>query len=355
MQNHSRGSAIEIVITLVLLALALSQPASAKDKDKQAVSNQPVNLVWPLPPDKPRVKYLESFSNNFDVEPRKKISWVDRVVGNGDPNVTEAFKRPAGVASDSKGRLLVASTEKATVYIIEKEKHKITRFRGDQGIVLQQPIGLVVDAQDNFYVADASLHEVMKFDSEGHVRATVGNDSGMKNPTFMALDEKRRRLFVVDSHIHQVFVYNLDSLQLEAKVGKRGEKNGEFNFPVGIAVGPDGSFAVTDTGTCSVEIFSPELKFVRRFGRQGYRPGDFVRPKGIAIDSDGHIWVVDAAFNNFQIFTPEGKVLMFVGTKGSNPGQFEVPLSISIDKNNRVYVSDSLNARVQVFQFLGGK
>jgi DNA-binding beta-propeller fold protein YncE len=45
---------------------------------------------------------------------------------------------------------------------------------------------------------------------------------------------------------------------------------------------------------------------------------------------------------------------MFVGSKGSQPGQFEVPLAISIDKNNRVYVSDSLNARVQVFQFLGG-
>ncbi len=64
--------------------------------------------------------------------------------------------------------------------------------------------------------------------------------------------------------------------------------------------------------------------------------------------------MVDAAFNNFQIFTPDGKVLMFVGAFGQNPGQFNLPTGIYIDRNNRVYVSDSLNARVQIFQFLGG-
>lgn len=338
----------------LVIAAAVAPMAFAKDKNKDNAAAAPVNMVWPLPPDKPRVKYLETYSNNFDIEPRKKQSWVDKVVGNGDPNVEEAFERPSGVGVDSKGRVFIVATQKSMVYIIEKEKHHITRFQGDQGITFKTPLGLVVDAQDNFYVADAALHQVMKFDTNGHIAATLGNDTGLKNPTYMALDEQRRRLFVVDSHLHQILVYNLDTLQLEKAVGKRGGKAGEFNYPVGVAVGPDGSFAVTDTGSCSVEVFSPEYKFVRRIGKQGYRPGDFVRPKGLAYDRDGDIWVVDAAFNNFQIFSPDGHVRMFVGSKGSQPGQFEVPSSITIDKNNRVYVSDSLNARVQVFQFLGG-
>ena len=205
------------------------------------------------PPDKPRVKYLEMYSNNFDIEPRKKQSWVDKVVGNGDPNVVEAFERPSGVGVDSKGRVFIVATQKSMVYIIqEKEKHQITRFQGDQGIAFKTPLGLVVDAQDNFYVADATLHQVMKFDTNGHIAATLGSDTGLKNPTYLALDEQRSRLYVVDSHLHQVLVFDLDSLQLKDKIGKRGEKNGEFNFPVGIAVGPDGSLAVTDTGSCSV-------------------------------------------------------------------------------------------------------
>jgi hypothetical protein len=63
---------------------------------------------------------------------------------------------------------------------------------------------------------------------------------------------------------------------------------------------------------------------------------------------------VDAAFNNFQIFNPKGQVLMYVGSFGRQPGQFNLPMGVYIDSNDRVYVSDQLNARVQIFQFLGG-
>jgi hypothetical protein len=58
----------------------------------------PATLVWPLPPDKPRVRYLEMFSNIYDIEPRKKRTWVDRMVGNPDPNRPEFFLRASGVA-----------------------------------------------------------------------------------------------------------------------------------------------------------------------------------------------------------------------------------------------------------------
>ena len=351
----NRRNVHSLVLFLLASGLMLTSvvPATAKKKDeKQHVA--PTNLVWPLPPDKPRIKYIETLSNNLDVEPTKKRTWVDKMVGNGDPNVIEYFERPAGVATDSKGRILIASSQRATVYILEKEKHTVTRIQGERGLVLRTPLGLVVDSKDNFYVADAQLQSVLKFDPDGHLMATIGTDTGMKNPTFLALDEKRDRLLVVDSKLHQVLIYNPETLALTGKIGKRGEKPGEFNYPVGVAVAPDGSIAVTDTGSCSVEIFSADLKFARRIGRQGSRPGEFVRPKGVAYDNEGHLWVVDAAFNNFQIFTAEGKLLMFVGAYGSGPGQFSVPMDIFIDKTNRVYVSDSLNHRVQVFQFLGG-
>ncbi|HEX6906236.1 MAG TPA: 6-bladed beta-propeller [Terriglobales bacterium] len=336
------------------LLLAAAQPASAGNKKGDKAQAAPTNLVWPLPPDKPRVKFLMSYSSNYDIEPRKKRSWVDKMVGNGDPNVVEMFEKAAGVASDSKGRVYIVSSQRAMLYILDAEKHQVTRVNGDRGLQFRTPLGVVVDAKDNFYVADAQMHMVFKFGPDARLQGTLGGDSGIKNPTYMALDEARQRLFVVDSQQHQVLIFNSDTLELVSKVGKRGTKKGEFNFPIAVAVAPDGSIAVTDTGSCSVQVFSPDLKFVRRIGRQGTRPGEFVRPKGLAFDQEGHLWVVDAAFNNFQIFTPEGKVLMFVGAFGQNPGEFNLPMDIHIDKNNRVYVSDSLNARVQIFQFLGG-
>jgi NHL repeat-containing protein len=340
-------------IMLVLATLPTVMASADKSKAPPAAVDK-AQLIWPLPPDRPRVKFLQELGNNFDIETKKKKTWVDKMVGNPDPNRTEYFEKPAGVASDSHGRVIFASTQRSTVFFIDQKERTITRLRGDRGIMLQTPLGVVVDAKDNLFVSDPFQHMVLKFDPAGHLLATIGGKDGIKNPTFMAIDEGRRRLYIVDSHLHQVLVFDLDTLQLKDKFGKRGEKNGEFNFPVGIAVGPDGSIAVTDTGSCSVQVFTPEFKFVRRFGKQGDRPGEFIRPKGVAIDNEGNFWVVDAAFNNFQIFNPKGVLLMWVGQFGNVPGAFNLPMGIYIDKGQKVYVSDQLNHRVQIFQFLGG-
>ncbi len=342
-----------LIIALAIAALPGLLSASGKDKN-QAPPVDKAQLIWPLPPDRPRVKFLQELSNNFDIETKKKKSWVDKMVGNADPNVTEYFEKPAGIATDSHGRVIFASTQRSTIFIIDQAQKKITRLQGDRGIMFQTPLGLAVDANDNLFVSDPLLHMVLKFDANQHLVATIGSKDGIKNPTFMAIDDQRRRLYLVDSHLHQVLVFNLDTLELKDRIGKRGEKNGEFNFPVGVALAPNGNIAVTDTGTCSVEVFTPEYKFVQRFGTRGERPGEFTRPKGIAIDKEGNYWVVDAAFNNVQIFSPKGVLLMWVGQFGNVPGAFNLPMGIYIDKSQKVYVSDQLNHRVQIFQFLGG-
>ena len=277
-----------MLLAVVVFLWVLLARAGKKESQNNQPSFDPKQLVWPLPPDKPRIRFLAAYNNNFDVEPRKKISWVDRMVGNEDPNKMEVFEKPAGVATDSKGRILVASLQRSTVFIIDEDHRQLTRVRGDRGIVLRNPLGLAVDSKDSFYLSDPGLHMVLKFDRDGNLQGTVGNDDGMKNPTYLAIDGPRNRLFVVDSHLHQILVYDLGSLKLMQRLGKRGEKNGEFNFPVGIGVSRQGYFAVTDTGSCSVQIFSPDFKFVRRFGKQGNTPGDFVRPKGVAFDNEGH-------------------------------------------------------------------
>jgi len=342
----------QFFVIAAVLPLILGFAGKDKNPPPSASNGQ---LIWPLPPDKPRVKFLQQLSDNFDIETKKKKSWVDKVVGNADPNHTEYFEKPAGIATDSRNRVIFTSTQRSTVFIVDQDHKTLTRLQGDRGIVLQTPLGVAVDAHDNIFISDPFQHMVLKFDTNGHLMATIGASDGIKNPTFMAIDEGRRRLYIVDSHLHQVLVFDLDSLKLKQSVGKRGEKNGEFNFPVGIGIGPDGSFAVTDTGSCSVQVFTPDFKFVRRFGRQGDRPGEFIRPKGVAIDKEGNFWVVDAAFNNFQIFSPKGVLLMWIGQFGNVPGAFNLPMGIYIDKTQKVYVSDQLNHRIQIFQFLGGE
>lgn len=352
----AKGTRLATAVVLAMLGAGqlLAGGGSKQKAARGSSAPDPATMVWPLPPDKPRVRFLEMFSNNYDIEPRKKRTFVDRMVGNADPNRIEFFRRASSATSDSRGRILLTSPQNATLYVLDKDHHTVLRVRGDRGIGFRTPMGLAVDSHDNIYVSDPTLHMVLKFDRDVHLLATFGQNPQLQNPALLALDEVRRRLFVVDSHLHQVLVYNLDTLQNIASVGKRGTKNGEFIFPVGVGVNHDGYFAVTDTGSCSVQVFSPDFKFIRRIGKQGDRPGYFTRPKGVAFDSEGNLWVVDAAFNNVQIFDPKGAVLMFVGSLGNAAGAFNLPMGIYIDAQDRVYVGDALNSRVQVFKFLGG-
>src|SRR5581483_11204395 len=156
----------------VILLLAAPPPAPAGNKKGDKAQAAPTNLVWPLPPDKPRVKFLTAYASNYDIEPRKKRSWVDKMVGNGDPNVVEMFEKAAGVATDSKGRVYVVSSQRAMLYILDKEKHQVTRVNGDRGLQFRTPLGVVVDSKDNFYVADAQMHMVFKFGPDAHLHGT---------------------------------------------------------------------------------------------------------------------------------------------------------------------------------------
>ena len=341
-----------LVLFLLILGILPEMSFGKKKQDQPKVD--PSTLVWPMPPDKPRVRFIEMWENNLQVEPVRKRTWADRLAGVSDKNMVEDFGKPAGVATDSKGRIFVASLNRSIVYVIDREHRQLLRIAGDNGIAFRSPVGVVIDDKDNVYISDSQLHLVTKFNSQLKMVATFGSDDGMVSPAYMAFDEQRRRIYVADTRAQTIFVFDVDSLKLLTKVGKFGSKKDQFQYPVGIAVNrQDGSFAVTDTGSCSVKVFAADYKFIRTFGTQAMSPGNFVRPKGIAFDSQGNIWVADAAFNNFQIFAPTGQVRMFVGSPGVGPGQFQLPNALYIDKNDRVYVGDQLNGRVQVFQFLG--
>ena len=337
--------------TAALLLAFVGVPAATAGGDKKD-AQKPAQLVWPLPPDKPRYRWLEMFSDVKQFE-AKKFAFIDRLTGTGNGG-REVMMRPIGVAADSRGRLIVTSQTNRTVYVIDKNQKQVLRIQGSQSMPFKTPIGVATDDKDNIYVADSKLQSVMRFAPDGTANASFGRAEGLDNPNYLAVDSSRRRLYVTDSHNHQVFVYNLDTLKLETKIGKRGTKKGEFGFPIGVAVSPKtGELAVSNTETCSVEIFTPEYKWKRRVGECGNQLGMFTRPKGVAFDQEGNLYVVDNAFNNFQIFDGEGHLRMFVGTSGYGPGAFWLPNAIYIDKSNRVYVSEFYGNRVQVFQFLG--
>jgi DNA-binding beta-propeller fold protein YncE len=302
---------------------------------------EPDNLFWPLPPEKPKVQYIQSIYSEDDIG--HVYSLREKLFGK---SYFDAMARPYGVfARNSK--IYVGDIVAMRVLIYDLQAGQVS-LAGEEG-ALQVPSAVVVDSAGTIYVADAAQAKIAIYDAHGYYR-TAFPVNGAK-PVALALNESLGRLYVLDRTGHKVLVLNTSGSVL-FEFGGRGTADGKFNMPLGIALDKTGTVFVLDTGNFRVQIFSPEGIFLRKFGSVGDRPGFFANPKGIALDSEGHIYVTDAAFSNFQIFNQEGNILLFIGRLGSAPGQMYLPAGISIDENDRIYIADQFNSRIEVFQYL---
>ncbi len=322
----------------VAAALALMFLASCGPPPR---SPEPDNLFWPLPPDPPKIKYIQSIYTEDDIG--RVYSLKEKLFGK---EYADNMARPYGVRT-RHGNLLVSDIALRRVLIFDLVKKRL-RVLGEEG-ALVTPASAVADRSGTVYVADTGGARVAVYGPEGVYR-TAFILKGSK-PVAVALNEALGRLYAVDREGHRVVVLGLDGTRL-FEFGERGSADGKFNIPLDITVGANGDVYVLDAGNFRVQIFTAEGRFLSKFGAVGDRPGMFANPKGIALDSEGHIYVTDAAFSNVQIFDPQGNVLLFIGQLGPQPGYFHLPAGIAIDENDRIYVADQLNGRIQVFQYL---
>ena len=350
-QFCTRGLKASLAL-LLLLGPTVVEPAWAK---KKAEPRKTPTLVWPLPPEKPRLKYVGSIYGAADIEPAKKASFLDRLAGIGRQDFKLTFVKPYGIATDSHGRIYVADSGQGLVFVLDRGQERVTFIGRGAQVRLRVPIGITVDGKDRLWVADAVGQHVYAFDGEGSVLMALGKQDEMVNPTSVAVDDVRHRLYVVDSKQHAVLVYDSESGQFFAKFGQRGNDAGQFNFPTNIALDRLGRIYVADTMNCRVQVFNPDYAFTDMFGKQGTRFGQFLKPKGIALDGFQNIYVVDSDFDNFQIFDQNKRLLMFLGGMGQLPGTFWLPAGIHIDRHHQVYVADQNNRRVEIFQLLSGE
>lgn len=177
--------------------------------------------------------------------------------------------------------------------------------------------------------------------------------------------------------------------------GGRGQGNGQFENPRGVAIDRAGNIFVADTGNGRIQRFSPTGAFLTAIGTKGSGHEQFGEPSGVAVDQAGNIYVVEASNHRVQKlapdgtfisewtpglygprriamgpdasiyvvdqghsrivkFNPDGKVLATWGSGGSGDGQMRDPTSVAVDSSsNRVYVADPLSSRIHIFDSSG--
>jgi len=309
-------------------------------------------LVWPPPPETPKIKWVESLSSKSDLSQEKGFfsKLLDIVLGREEKKII----KPMG--SFTKGNKLYftdTGVKGLFIYDLRKKSLKLIDHVGDY--TLSSPIDVVVDEKGKIYISDSVLGTVFITNEDGDYLGRIGGGVIIR-PTGLAIDNKRKYIYITDTVGGKVYVISLKDKKLIRKIGRQGSRKGEFNRPTFLTVDKDGNLYVVDSMNARIQIFDKDGNLITVFGERGTVIGTFANPRGVAVDSDGNIYVTDTLLSAVQIFNRKGQLLLVFGYYGKENGEFAYPEDISINKDDYIFVSDSYNMRVQVFKYLkGGK
>ncbi len=182
-----------------------------------------------------------------------------------------------------------------TVLELDRNSGKLLHSWG-AGLFIM-PHGLKVDKENNVWITDVGLQQVLKFSHEGKLLMKLG----------------------------------------EARVA--GNDALHFNYPTDVAFATDGCFYVSDGYRNSrVVKFSKEGKFLFEWGKKGSGEGEFNTPHGIDLDAQGNVYVADRENNRVQKFDANGHFLK----QWKNDVAVQL-YALKVDqKNNHVFAVDYL-------------
>ncbi len=316
-----------LVFSLLLPARLLSQNNSTKDLNYS-------------------IHFIESISSESDLGAQK--SWFDDiwdfVIGENEIHLIQ----PINLIKNSNNLLILDQALQSVVSInIDEKEFEIIDNASKYGNNFSA-VAICEFQSGKFLFTDSYLDKIFLLDSDKNKVEIFREDLDLEHPTGILFNKDKDEIWVSETQNHRLKVFDSNGNYLRS-IGRRGNKNLEFNFPTFIHYS-NGKIYVVDAMNFRIQILNSAGNFITAFGQPGDASGYFASIKGLATDSHERIYVVDGLFNAVQVFDSEGNLLSYFGSKGNDEGKFILPVGIFIDIYDKIYVADSYNSRIQIFQ-----
>jgi len=192
-----------------------------------------------------------------------------------------------------------------------------------------------------------------------------GQRQGQFNYPFgVAFDSKHKSIVVTDYNNDRLQLFSQQDGKFLSKFGSEGTKNGQFNYPRGICIQPaTNNVIVTDDNrlqvfSVSTSSGSSSSSFIHLFSlgsaKRGSEPSQFYIPRGICCTARGDIIVADCWNDRMQIIDCKGRFLRAFGSEGEENNQFLYPYDVCVQEDaNRMIITDYSNNRLSVWSVDG--
>ncbi|MBI5366529.1 MAG: hypothetical protein HZA54_05800 [Planctomycetes bacterium] len=214
------------------------------------------------------------------------------------------------------------------------------------------PRALDVDPQGNVIVLDRA-GRLQVFAPDGARRAAWEMPAVARGTPEDVEVDREGNYVIPDTHYMQILVYSPGG-ELLRKFGAEGRGDGQFVYPVGIAIDDENTYWISEYGgNDRVQRFDSRGRVLLQFGRIGEGPGEFHRPEDLAFDRAGRLYVADSCNHRIQVFERDGRFLRAFGTAGAAPGDLSYPYDLACTPEGTLLVCEYGNHRVQEFSLEG--
>jgi DNA-binding beta-propeller fold protein YncE len=262
---------------------------------------------------------------------------------------------------------------------------------------LDQPQSVAFGPNGSIFIADTNHHRVRRLDPDGFVTTVAGSGiqdysgdgdlaiyAGLRRCSGLALDAAGG-LYIADSGNHCVrYVAPDGRIVTVAGTGQAGDGGdggpawqAQLRHPVGLALGPDGTLYLADSGNNRVRQLRPDGLLVTVAGTGprppaaepvgGTRAGlddddvpatavELVWPWDVAVGPDGTLYIADLFNHCVRRVDPAGRLVTVAGSPGL-PGRagdgeparqpaLAAPRGLTLDPTGGLIIADTENQRV---------